>query len=61
MNTSHNHGEDLRRVRLGVNDHGMIRLQIRLHEPPPAPDAHAPWHRRLRHSASRWLENIWGE
>ncbi len=61
MNSSYNHGDHFRRVRLGVTNHGMIRLQIRLHEPPPAPDAQAPWHRRLRHSASRLLDSIWGE
>lgn len=61
MNSSYSNDAHFRRVRLGVNDHGMIRLQIRLREAPPAPDPQAPWHRRLRHSASRWLDSVWGE
>jgi hypothetical protein len=61
MNSTYSNDTHFRRVRLGVNDHGMIRLQIRLREAPPAPEPQAPWHRRFRHHAGRWLEALWGE
>jgi hypothetical protein len=61
MNSSSSPQGSLRRVRLGVTEHGMLRLQPSMRETAPPPDAQTRWPRRLWQHASRWLEELWVE
>jgi hypothetical protein len=61
MNSSSSMQGNLRRVQIGVTDHGMLRLQPSLRETAPPPEANASWPRRIWHHTSRWLLELWAD